>query len=118
MPRDSTAACARFEAIRPALARSRSAGGLNRPPMERTAQGAALFRAAREIARRDLDMELEESASGRRLGRQFHGGAACRRWTASARSRGHSRRARVDAGGAYARPAPRLLPCWCANLGQ
>jgi glutamate carboxypeptidase len=39
-------------------------GGLNRPPMERTAQGAALFRAAREIARRDLDMELEESASG------------------------------------------------------
>jgi glutamate carboxypeptidase len=39
-------------------------GGLNRPPMERTAQGAALYRAAREIARRELDLELEESASG------------------------------------------------------
>jgi glutamate carboxypeptidase len=39
-------------------------GGLNRPPMERTAPAAALFRAARGIARRELDMDLEESASG------------------------------------------------------
>jgi glutamate carboxypeptidase len=32
--------------------------------MERTAQVAALFRTARDLARRHLGMELEESASG------------------------------------------------------
>ena len=56
----------RFRALTPFDARCRLeiTGGLNRPPMERTAQGAALFRAARSIARRELGLELEESSSG------------------------------------------------------
>lgn len=39
-------------------------GGLNRPPMERTRAVAALFRAAQQIARERLGVELEESATG------------------------------------------------------
>jgi len=56
----------RFRALAPFDARCtlEITGGLNRPPMERTARGAALFRAARSIARRELGMELEESSSG------------------------------------------------------
>ncbi len=38
-------------------------GGLNRPPMERTAEIAALFRRARELGR-VLGLELEESSTG------------------------------------------------------
>ena len=38
-------------------------GGLNRPPMERTAGVLRLFRAARALAR-DLGVELEESMTG------------------------------------------------------
>jgi glutamate carboxypeptidase len=38
-------------------------GGMNRPPMERTEAGAALFQRAREIARR-LGFALEEAATG------------------------------------------------------
>jgi glutamate carboxypeptidase len=38
-------------------------GGLNRPPMERSRAGAALFRRARELAR-PLGLNLEESMTG------------------------------------------------------
>jgi glutamate carboxypeptidase len=38
-------------------------GGLNRPPMERTKEVAALFRLARKLAA-DLGVELEESSTG------------------------------------------------------
>lgn len=38
-------------------------GGLNRPPMEPSKDGAALFRTARELAA-DLGIELEESSTG------------------------------------------------------
>jgi glutamate carboxypeptidase len=38
-------------------------GGLNRPPMERSAGIVALFRKARELAR-EIGVELEESLSG------------------------------------------------------
>lgn len=38
-------------------------GGLNRPPMERSREIAALFREARRLAR-DLGVDLEESATG------------------------------------------------------
>lgn len=39
-------------------------GGLNRPPMERTRAVAALFGAARKIARERLGVDLEESSTG------------------------------------------------------
>lgn len=40
------------------------AGGLNRPPMERTPAIASLFHTARSIARRRLGLALEESSTG------------------------------------------------------
>jgi len=56
----------RFHALRPFDRRCRLEveGGLNRPPMERTRAIAALFRTARRIARTELGLELEESATG------------------------------------------------------
>jgi glutamate carboxypeptidase len=39
-------------------------GGLNRPPMERTPAIAALFRTARNLARTQLGLTLEESSTG------------------------------------------------------
>jgi glutamate carboxypeptidase len=39
-------------------------GGLNRPPMERTAAIAALFRAAKSLAKTELGLTLEESSTG------------------------------------------------------
>ena len=56
----------RLRALKPFDSRCRLeiSGGLNRPPMERTARVAELFRAARALARRELGMELEESTSG------------------------------------------------------
>ena len=64
--RDAARLDRRFRALRPFDPRCalEISGGLNRPPMERTAPIAALFRAARSIARRELGMQLEESSSG------------------------------------------------------
>jgi glutamate carboxypeptidase len=55
----------RFRALKPFDRRCSIAvsGGLNRPPMERTAGVARLFRTARTLAR-DLGIELEESMTG------------------------------------------------------
>jgi glutamate carboxypeptidase len=55
----------RFRALKPFDRRCSLTvtGGLNRPPMERTAGGARLFRTAKALAR-DLGIELEESMTG------------------------------------------------------
>ena len=55
----------RFWSLRPFGRRTRVevAGGLNRPPMERTPAIAALFRGARDIGK-SLGLELEESSTG------------------------------------------------------
>jgi glutamate carboxypeptidase len=55
----------RFHGLRPVDRRCKIeiSGGLNRPPMERTAGIAKLFRKARELAA-ELGIELEESVSG------------------------------------------------------
>jgi glutamate carboxypeptidase len=55
----------RFRALKPFDRRCSLSvtGGLNRPPMERTAGVARLFRTARALAR-DLGIELEESMTG------------------------------------------------------
>ena len=54
-----------FASLRPFNKKTRLEveGGLNRPPMERTAAIAQLFRRARQLAR-PLGMELEESSTG------------------------------------------------------
>jgi glutamate carboxypeptidase len=39
-------------------------GGLNRPPMERTAGVVSLFKTARSLAKRHLGLAIEESATG------------------------------------------------------
>ena len=55
----------KFRALRPADKRCTVTveGGLNRPPLERTAGVAALFRQAQRLGR-DLGLELEESSTG------------------------------------------------------
>jgi glutamate carboxypeptidase len=50
------------------------AGGLNRPPLERSAGGARLFRAARRLSR-EIGLELEESLSGGGSDGNFTAGA-------------------------------------------
>ncbi len=56
----------RFLGLKPVDPRCRVevAGGLNRPPMERTKGVAALYRTAKELAGRHLGLKLEESATG------------------------------------------------------
>lgn len=63
--KDSEALDRRFHGLRPVDRRCKIeiSGGLNRPPMERTAGIAKLFRKARELAA-ELGIELEESVSG------------------------------------------------------
>jgi glutamate carboxypeptidase len=55
----------KFRALRPVLpgAKLEIHGGINRPPMERTAGVAALFRAAQQLAA-ELGLPLEESSTG------------------------------------------------------
>jgi glutamate carboxypeptidase len=55
----------KFRALRPFDKRCslEVAGGLNRPPMERSAGIARLFRTAQKLAR-ELDLEIEESLTG------------------------------------------------------
>jgi glutamate carboxypeptidase len=62
---DATALEKRFRALRPFDSRCRLevTGGLNRPPMERTAKVARLFKKAQKLARA-LGVEVEESATG------------------------------------------------------
>lgn len=64
--RDAAALERRFRSLRPFDRRCRLEveGGLNRPPMERTRAVAALFRTAQRIAREELGLILEESATG------------------------------------------------------
>ena len=63
--RDAATLDRRFRGLRPVDRRCKIeiSGGLNRPPMERTAGIAKLFRKARELAA-VLGIELEESLSG------------------------------------------------------
>jgi glutamate carboxypeptidase len=63
--KDAAALDRRFHGLRPVDRRCQIeiSGGLNRPPMERTAGIAKLFRKARELAA-ELGIELEESVSG------------------------------------------------------
>lgn len=63
--RDAPALDRKFRALRPFDRRCSLAvtGGLNRPPLERTAGVVKLFRAAQKLAR-ELGVELEESATG------------------------------------------------------
>jgi len=63
--KDAEALDRRFHRLRPVDRRCRIeiSGGLSRPPMERSAGIAALFRKARELAA-ELGIELEESVSG------------------------------------------------------
>ncbi|MCS6951533.1 MAG: M20 family metallopeptidase [Bryobacteraceae bacterium] len=63
--RDAAALERRFAALKPVDARCslRVTGGLNRPPMERTAAVVRLFRTAQNLGR-ELGLELEESTSG------------------------------------------------------
>ena len=49
-------------------------GGINRPPMERTAGVARLYELARDVAR-EMGGELAEGRHGRRFGRELYGGA-------------------------------------------
>ncbi len=46
-------------------------GGINRPPLERTKQVAALFELAREVGR-ELGLKLQRDCGWRRFGRQLH----------------------------------------------
>lgn len=64
--RDAAGIEKRFRSLRPVDRRCgvEVSGGLNRPPMERTRQIAALLRAAQKLARERLGMELEESSTG------------------------------------------------------
>ncbi len=63
--RDAAALDRRFRSLRPFDRRCtlEIAGGLNRPPMERTAGGAKLFQMARSFGR-DLGVNVEESFTG------------------------------------------------------
>ena len=63
--RDAPAVERRFRALKPFDRRCAIsvAGGLNRPPLERTAAVARLFRLARRLAL-ELGIEIEESATG------------------------------------------------------
>jgi glutamate carboxypeptidase len=63
--RDAAVLDRKFRGLRPFDRRCslEVSGGLNRPPMERTAGTVRLFRAAQKLAR-DLGIELEESLSG------------------------------------------------------
>jgi glutamate carboxypeptidase len=63
--KDAPALERRFRALRPFDRRCsiEVTGGLNRPPMERTAAIARLFRMAQKLAR-ELGMEIEESLTG------------------------------------------------------
>ena len=63
--RDAPALEKKFRALKPFDRRCtiEVAGGLNRPPMERSAGIVALFRKARELGR-EIGVELEESLSG------------------------------------------------------
>jgi glutamate carboxypeptidase len=63
--KDAEALDRRFHGLRPVDRRCKIeiSGGLNRPPMERSAGIAKLFRKARELAA-ELGIELEESVSG------------------------------------------------------
>jgi len=63
--RDAPALEKRFRALKPFDKRCaiEVAGGLNRPPMERTAGIVRLFRRAQELAR-ELGVEIEESLTG------------------------------------------------------
>ena len=63
--KDEAAIERKFRSLRPFDKRCRIevSGGLNRPPMERTAGVGRLFETARDLAR-ELGVELEESATG------------------------------------------------------
>lgn len=63
--RDAAALDRKFRRLRPVDKRCRIevSGGLNRPPMERSAGVARLYRAAQQIAQ-DLGIQLDESLSG------------------------------------------------------
>ncbi|HWQ55235.1 MAG TPA: M20 family metallopeptidase [Bryobacteraceae bacterium] len=63
--KDAAALDRKFRALRPIDKRCtiEVTGGMNRPPMERSAGVVALFRTARKLAL-DLGLELEESLSG------------------------------------------------------
>jgi glutamate carboxypeptidase len=63
--RDFTALDRQFRTLKPVDPRCRITveGGLNRPPMERTREIAALFRLAKELAK-PLGVQLEESSTG------------------------------------------------------
>jgi glutamate carboxypeptidase len=63
--RDAPALEKKFRALKPFDRRCtiEVTGGLNRPPMERSAGIVALFRKARELAR-EIGVELEESLTG------------------------------------------------------
>lgn len=63
--RDAAALDRKFRGLRPVDKRCtiEVAGGLNRPPMERTPAIVALYRTARKLAA-ELGVELEESLSG------------------------------------------------------
>jgi glutamate carboxypeptidase len=64
--RDHKALDKKFHALKPVDRRCtvEVTGGLNRPPMERTPGVARLFRSAREIGRKYLDLNIEESSTG------------------------------------------------------
>jgi glutamate carboxypeptidase len=64
--KDCLAVDRKMRALRPVDRRCSLAvsGGLNRPPMERTPGGVALFRAAQRLSARHLGVSLEESATG------------------------------------------------------
>ena len=64
--RDATGLDRKMRALKPFDRRCsvEVTGGLNRPPMERTAGVAALYKAARTLAAKHLGLELEESATG------------------------------------------------------
>lgn len=56
----------RLKGLAPSLpgTRLRIGGGMNRPPMERTASSARLYEIARLAAREELSLELEEAGTG------------------------------------------------------
>ena len=90
--KDAPALEKKFRSLRPFDKRCtiEVTGGLNRPPMERSAGIVELFRRAQRLAR-----EIGRGARGiddrRRVGRQFHGGAG--RADAGRAGRGRRRRA-------------------------
>jgi glutamate carboxypeptidase len=63
--KDAAALDRKFQALRPIDKRCKITvtGGMNRPPMERSAGVVKLFRTAQKLAR-DFGIELEESLSG------------------------------------------------------